>query len=99
MLHQGASVRVRVPQLGTGWIRGTVVQTGGAHPCLGFKLARTDSKGRPQYVFLGGVRALEVDRRTNQGAFVVGLSPAADEDWQPIALSDLRRQDAGCRRR
>jgi hypothetical protein len=99
VLHQGATVRVRVPQLGPDWIGGRVVQTATAHPCLSFRLERTDAAGRAQYVFLSGVREVEVDRRTNEGAFTVGLPPATAEDWEPVALTALRRQDAGCRRR
>jgi hypothetical protein len=99
VLHQGATVRVRVPQLGPDWIAGRVVQTAGAHPCLSFKLERTDAGGRAQYVFLSGVREVEVDRRTNEGALTFGLPPTTADDWEPVALAALRRQDAGCRRR
>jgi hypothetical protein len=90
-------VRVRVPQLARGWIRGWVTQTVGDHPCLAFELERTDAGGRTRYAFLGGVTAIEVDVRGG-GAMVAGGATDAG-DWVAFPLDAARAQDTGCRRR
>jgi hypothetical protein len=97
VVAQGAVVRVQVPKLGGGWIRGRVARTASATPCLLFELERQDSAGRIQFVFPGGVRAVELDRRTRFGP-VAGLPPAQAGDWLPLSLADLRQQDVRCRR-
>jgi hypothetical protein len=97
VVAQGAAVRVQVPRLGGGWIRGRVARTASATPCLLFELERQDSAGRTQFVFLSGVRAVELDRRTRFGP-VAGLPPAQAGDWLLLSLADLRQQDVRCRR-
>ena len=96
-LPQGSAVRVRVPSLGGGWIRGRVARTASETPCMLFELERKDAGGRTQFVFLRGVGAIELDRRMRGGP-VSGLAPAAESDWQPVELAAARRQDAACRR-
>ena len=96
-LPQGTAVRVRVPTLGGGWIRGRVARTAAERPCLLFELERKDARGRTQFVFLRGDSAVELDRRMRAGP-VAGLAPADDADWQPVPLAAARRQDSGCRR-
>jgi hypothetical protein len=96
-LPQGSAVRVRVPSLGGGWIRGRVARTASETPCMLFELERKDAAGRTQFVFLRGVSAIALDRRM-QGGPVSGLAPAAEADWLPVELAAARRQDAECRR-
>ncbi len=98
LLHVGASVRVQAPSVGPGWLAGTVARSSTSSGCLAVKLERRDAEGRPLYAFLRAVTALEVDQRTNQGAFTIGLSPAEPGDWRALTGAELAELRRGCRR-
>jgi hypothetical protein len=66
--------------------------------CLAVKLEQHDATGRPLYVFLRAVTALEVDERTNQGAFTIGLPPAEPSDWRALTAAELDELRRACRR-
>lgn len=82
ILNPGAHVRVKVPRLSSDWILGTVVTLQRAATCLAVRLNHTDAEGRTQYAFFTSVKAMEVDRRTNQGVLVVGLPDPTADDWE-----------------
>jgi hypothetical protein len=98
LLHVGASVRVQAPSVGPGWLAGTVARSSTSSTCLAVKLEQRDAAGRPLYAFLRAVTALEVDQRTNQGAFTIGLPPAEASDWRALTAAELNELRRGCRR-
>lgn len=95
----GAQVRVQAAALGPGWHRGKLTSSVGAGACLAVALTVPDAQGRQRLVYLTGVAALEVDRRTNEGVATFGLGEPADSDWVAIPAERLAAQDAGCSRR
>ncbi|HEX6091529.1 MAG TPA: hypothetical protein VFZ13_15340 [Gemmatimonadales bacterium] len=96
VLHQGVLVRIKVPALGSDWIRARAAQTASATPCLLFELDISRPDGQKRYAMLRGVTALEVDARMWDGP-VVNLS-ADGARWTEVSLDRVRGQDAGCRR-
>lgn len=99
ILHVGAAVRVQAPGVAPGWLSGAVARSSTSASCLAVKLERRDAAGRPLYAFLNAVSALEVDQRTNQGVWVIGLPPAEPTDWRTLSASELAELRAGCHRR
>lgn len=97
LLHVGATVRVHGPRLGSGWRVGTVVVSAGARRCLAIKLLPLRGV-TPLYLTSSSFSEVEADQRTNLGALTFGLPPAAESDWAPLPLNELRRRDAACRR-
>jgi hypothetical protein len=98
LLHVGASVRVQAPLVGQGWLTGTVVRSSTSPTCLAVRLEQRDKAGRPLYAFLRAVTTLEVDERTNQGVFTIGLPPAEASDWRALTDAELAELRRGCRR-
>jgi hypothetical protein len=98
LLHVGASVRVQVPSVAPGWLEGTVTRSSTSATCLAVKLERRDGAGRSLYAFLRAVTALEVDERTNQGIWTIGLPPAEPSDWRALTRAELAQLQRGCRR-
>jgi hypothetical protein len=47
---------------------------------------------------IGGLKVLEVDRRTNSNIYALGLTPPADSDWQAVDLKALAEADSGCKK-
>ena len=98
LLHIGATVRVQAPSVAPGWLAGTVARSRTSPTCLAIKLEKRDAAGRPLYAFLRAVTALEVDQRTNQGVFTIGLPPAEASDWRALTDAELAELRRGCRR-
>jgi hypothetical protein len=98
LLHVGASVRVQAPSVAPGWLTGTVVRSSTSPTCLAIRLEQRDKAGRPLYAFVRAITALEVDQRTNQGVFTIGLPPAEDSDWRRLKPAELEELRRGCRR-
>lgn len=99
ILHVGAAVRVQAPSVAPGWLSGTVARSSTSASCLAVKLDQHDAAGRPLYAFLNAVSALEVDQRTNQGVWTIGLPAAEPTDWRTLSASELAQLKAGCHRR
>lgn len=97
VVYPGAVVRVKAPSLGNDWFTGkfATANVRGAS-CLGAAIKLPNSNGSPSLILLKGISQLEVDRRTNQDALVMGLEPAGPDDWQTIDLTELRAQDSAC---
>lgn len=96
LVHPGATVRVTAPSVGsqtylgryaTAQVRGTL--------CHGAAVVLPGSDA-PALILLKGITRLEVDRRTNVGAAVVGLGDPAPEDWETVELAALRAEDSTC---
>jgi hypothetical protein len=98
LLHVGASVRIQAPSVGSGWLAGTVARSSTSSTCLAVKLEQRDAAGRPMFAFLRAVTALEVDQRTNEGAFTIGLSPPDSSDWRTLEAAELDELRRACRR-
>jgi hypothetical protein len=98
LLHVGASVRVQAGSVGPGWLTGTVARSSTSPTCLAIRLEQRDAAGRPLYAFLRAVTALEVDQRTNEGVFTIGLPPAEPTDWRALTAAELNQLRRGCRR-
>ena len=97
VVYQGATVRALVPSLSKSWQGGEFAQAkvqGGI--CLGVAVRLQGAGGPVSMVLLNGIKQLEVDRRTNQDARVLDISPPTPDDWQPVDLTALRAQDAAC---
>jgi hypothetical protein len=54
------------------------------------------SGGSPSLVLLKGITRLEVDRRTNVDAAVLGLAEPSAEDREELDLAALRAADSAC---
>ncbi|HWA59249.1 MAG TPA: hypothetical protein VG692_18495 [Gemmatimonadales bacterium] len=97
LVHPGATVRVRAPSLGPGVYLGKFATANvRGTPCYGAAVTLPGANGSPSLILLKGISRLEVDRRTNVDAIVMGLEPPADSDWQAIDLARLRAQDIAC---
>jgi hypothetical protein len=98
LLHVGATVRIQAARVRPGWLIGTIARSSTSPTCLAVRLEQRDAAGRPLYAFLQAVTALEVDQRTNQGAFTIGLPPAGPSDWRALTAAELAQLRRGCRR-
>ncbi len=99
LLHQGATVQVRVPSLGASLLIGQVGHSNRSPGCLGIALEKRDTAGRQYFTYLKGVTLLQVDRRTNQGFHVRLDSPPGPEDWLTLTKAEVAVADSGCHRR
>ncbi len=111
LIYQGATVRVRVPTIGPGWLPGKFAHARSrSGDCLGVAVHWAKAGPTPVLVMLGGVTALQVDRRTNTDLQVFDLdappasagksahpAEAPDSDWQPIDLAALKKTDHQCK--
>lgn len=97
VVHQGARVRARVPSLGTDLKQGIFSKAKvSGQICLGLLLDQRDPSGGPMLILLRGIAGLDVDRRTNIPALVLGLPAPGEGDWLKVDMAALRRSDATC---
>lgn len=95
---KGAHVRAKVPTLGTGWFYGSFAHARSSMgDCLGVGLVLPKYPKDTMLVMIGGLKLLEVDRRTNSDIPVIGLDAPADSDWQKVDLRALAKGDTGCK--
>jgi hypothetical protein len=97
VVHQGARVRALVPSLGTELKQGIFSKAKvSGQICLGLLLDQRDPSGGPMLILLRGIARMDVDRRTNIPAIVLGLPAPGEGDWQKVAMTALRQSDATC---
>jgi len=97
VVHQGARVRARVPSLGTDIKLGIFSKAKvSGQICLGLLLDQRDPSGAPMLILLRGIAGLDVDRRTNIPAMVLGLPAPGPGDWLTVDMAALRNSDAAC---
>ncbi len=99
VLHIGATVRVTSPAWGPDTVPGRVVRIVAPAGCLGILLVPHDENGRQVILFLPGLTSLQVDWRTNLGAYSAGISLPGASDWRTVPSADLARAEPGCQRR
>ncbi len=97
-VYKHAHVRAKVPALGPGWIYGQFAHARSSMgDCLGVGLVLPKYPKDTMLVMIGGLKALQVDRRTNTDVYMMGLEPPADSDWQVVNLKELAKADTGCK--
>ena len=97
-VYKRAHVRAKVPSLGAGWLYGQFAHARSSMgDCLGVGLVLPKYPKDTMLVLIGGLKELQVDRRTNTDVYTIGLTPPADSDWQDVDLKALAKADSGCK--
>jgi hypothetical protein len=99
VLHQGATVLVRIPAFGGELTSGTIGRSNTSPGCLGIALEKRDPAGRQYFAYLKAVTFLQVDRRTNRGFHARLDSPPSPDDLQTLTKAQIAIADSGCHRK